>query len=162
MNCATFPRKEACIFTLGYEGASVEDFVATLKAAGVDTLVDVREFPISRKKGFSKNALREAVGAAGIQYVHLVDLGCPKPVRDQYKLDKDWAVYTVGFMNHLESQQDSITELAQLAAHANLCLVCFERDYNFCHRSMVAKVIADQSGIAVKNLGVKKGLAESA
>lgn len=162
MNCATFPRKEACIFTLGYEGASVEDFVATLKAAGVDTLVDVREFPISRKKGFSKNALREAVGAAGIQYVHLVDLGCPKPVRDQYKLDKDWAAYTVGFMNHLESQQDSITELSQLAAHANLCLVCFERDYNFCHRSMVAKAIAGQSGIAVKNLGVKKGLAESA
>lgn len=158
MNCATFPRKEACIFTLGYEGASVEDFVATLKAAGVDTLVDVREFPISRKKGFSKNALREAVETADIKYVHLVHLGCPKPVRDQYKADKDWAAYTVGFMRHLEGQHDAVTELALLSAHANACLVCFERDYNFCHRSMVANAVAKEASIPVKHLGVKKGL----
>ena len=50
------------LFTIGYEGASLEDFLANLNIAGVDQLVDIRDFPGSRRKGFSKNALREALG----------------------------------------------------------------------------------------------------
>lgn len=158
MNTATFLPRTG-IFTLGYEGAELADYIATLRSAGVATLVDVRELPISRKKGFSKNALRDAVEAAGIRYVHLVQLGCPKPVRNQYKQDQDWSVYTAGFMQHLAAQQHSVSELAALAQHCNICLTCFERDYKLCHRAMVADAISNASGIAVKHLGVKKGIA---
>ena len=68
--------------TIGYEGSSLEDFVATLLAANINTLVDVREVPVSRRKGFSKNALREVLEDAGLTYVHLIGLGDPKEGRD--------------------------------------------------------------------------------
>lgn len=63
------------IYTIGYEGADIERFVRTLKIVGVEQLVDVRAVPLSRKKGFSKNCLRDRVEAEGIRYVHLSDGG---------------------------------------------------------------------------------------
>ena len=78
------------LFTFGYEGLTIDDFIARLKDARVNLIVDVRELPLSRKKGFSKSAFREHLAAAGIGYEHRPALGCPKPVRDQYRADSDW------------------------------------------------------------------------
>ena len=58
------------IVTIGYEGAEVADFLATLSQLGVTTLLDIRELPISRRKGFAKNALREGLLSVGIEYRH--------------------------------------------------------------------------------------------
>ena len=63
------------IYTIGYEGTDIDRCVATLKAVGVTVLADVRAVAVSRKKGFSKNGLRERLEAEGITYVHLVELG---------------------------------------------------------------------------------------
>jgi uncharacterized protein (DUF488 family) len=65
------------IFTIGYEGAAMDEFLAALKNAGVERLIDVRALPLSRRPGFSKSPLRSTLEEAGIEYVHLKALGTP-------------------------------------------------------------------------------------
>ena len=68
------------LFTIGYEGADLKEFLTVLKNAGTDVLLDVRELPMSRRKGFSKNALKAALAEVGIDYRHEKRLGSPKDV----------------------------------------------------------------------------------
>ena len=86
------------LFTLGFEGLTIEAFIARLQAALVKTVVDVRELPLSRKKGFSKTAFCTALSAHGIAYMHAPALGCPKPIRNQYKTDGNWQTYIRDFL----------------------------------------------------------------
>src|SRR5215212_5881221 len=65
------------IFTIGYEGATVGEFLAALQQAGVERVIDVRALPLSRRPGFSKSPLRAALEEARIKYVHLKALGTP-------------------------------------------------------------------------------------
>ena len=65
------------IFTIGYEGATVGEFVDALQKAGVERVIDIRALPLSRRPGFSKTPLRGALAEAGIEYVHLKALGTP-------------------------------------------------------------------------------------
>ena len=69
------------LHTIGYEGSSIDEFLATLGAVGIDLLIDVRDVPISRKKGFSKSALASHLAHHRIEYLHLKGLGDPKPGR---------------------------------------------------------------------------------
>src|ERR1043165_4235477 len=69
------------IFTIGYEGATVGEFVAALQKAGVERVIDVRALPLSRRPGFSKTPLKGALAEAGIEYVHLKALGTPSEGR---------------------------------------------------------------------------------
>ena len=66
------------VWTIGYERTGVPDFVATLKAANIQTLVDVREVANSRRTGFAKKSLAANLGQAGIGYIHMKALGTPK------------------------------------------------------------------------------------
>lgn len=70
------------IYTIGYEGTDIDRFVATLKAARIEMLVDVRALALSRKKGFSKKGLAARLDRDGVAYLHLVELGNPKVGRD--------------------------------------------------------------------------------
>src|SRR3954451_21230653 len=69
--------KQLRIFTIGYEGATMDEFIGALQRAGVERLIDVRALPLSRRPGFSKTALKGALEEAGIDYVHLKSLGTP-------------------------------------------------------------------------------------
>lgn len=129
----------AHLYTFGYEGLDIAEFIERLQSAGIRSVVDVRELPLSRKRGFSKTAFNEALAAAGIAYFHAPALGCPRDVREQYKLDQLWSRYTAGFMKHLGQQRAAVAELAKLAKATSACLVCFEADFNFCHRTYVAR-----------------------
>jgi uncharacterized protein (DUF488 family) len=140
------------IFTIGYEGMDLGDFTAALARHGVETVVDVRELPLSRKRGFSKQALRHELQLAGFGYVHMVALGCPRPVRNGYKQDRDWARYTEGFMAHLGLRGEAIGELSDLAKVTSCALLCFEADYNFCHRSLVAEAVKRRGGLEVEHI----------
>jgi uncharacterized protein (DUF488 family) len=77
------------LFTLGYEGLNVDTYIAALKLHDIHTLVDVRELPLSRKKGFSKNVLAARLDAEGIGYLHLRSLGAPRPIRHALRADGD-------------------------------------------------------------------------
>ena len=85
----------------GTTAVAVEAFIARLQDAQVKTVVDVRELPLSRKKGFSKTAFCAALSAHGIAYLHVPALGCPKPIRNQYKVDGNWQTYTRDFLKHI-------------------------------------------------------------
>ena len=145
--------------TIGYEGASIEDFIVTLHEAGVRLLIDVRELPISRRRGFAKNALAAALEAVGIRYVHLKGLGDPKEGRDAARandFDKFLRIYT----RHLKTAaaQRDLAHAVQLGAEGNACLMCYERDYKICHRLLVAQAMAGIVSTQIKHLGVRQGL----
>lgn len=130
------------IFTMGYEGTTQDAFISRLKAGRITRVVDVRENAISRKRGFSKRALAEALSINGIEYVHERRLGCPRDVRDKYRSDENWSAYTRGFKKHLKEQAEAVAALAESSRDTNSCLVCFEADFNFCHRTFVARAVA--------------------
>jgi uncharacterized protein (DUF488 family) len=148
------------LYTFGYEGLTIEAFIARLKEARVQLVVDVRELPLSRKKGFSKTAFREALAAAGIAYEHRPALGCPKPVRNRYKADGDWQTYTDGFHAHLALQTADIQDLALTTSAQTTCLVCFEADFGFCHRTYVARAAHEAGAPAVQHLAAKTVIAD--
>jgi len=144
------------IFTIGYEGLSIDDLMEALDAFEIEMVVDVRERPQSRKPGFSKNALTGYLERAHIAYVHMESLGCPKPIRDQYRVDGDWARYTAGFLKHLDSQQRSLVEVSKRAHSSTCALLCFEADFNRCHRSIVADALRTQYGENIKHITAMK------
>lgn len=150
------------LFTFGYEGLTIEAFIDRLVEARVELIVDVREMPLSRKKGFSKTAFRESLVSAGIDYQHRPRLGCPKPVRDRYKTDHDWAAYTKGFLAHLATEQREVADLAIAARERRACLVCFEADFNHCHRTYVARAARLAGGPEVHHLTPRTVLADEA
>lgn len=149
------------LYTFGYEGLTIEAFVQRLQAARVGLIVDVRELPLSRKKGFSKSAFREHLTAAGIGYEHRPVLGCPKPVRNQYRADGDWAAYTRGFLAHLRDQKDEVRALADVARMTRACLVCYEADPEACHRTYVARAAHAVGGPAVQHLTARTVFADA-
>ena len=140
------------IYTVGYEGLDIDSFLSLLAENDIETVVDVREMPLSRKPGFSKKSLASVLNLSGREYVHMVNLGCPKLVRDRYREDGNWKRYTEGFMKHLKAQDDAIAELSALAATSNCALLCYEADPNFCHRSMVASAVKDYCGARVTHI----------
>jgi uncharacterized protein (DUF488 family) len=138
------------VFTVSYEGASLDEFLARLLSAGVGCVVDVREAPISRKKGFSKSALTASLEGVGIGYRHVRELGCPKPVRDRYREDGDWSRYTKAYLSHLAEQGVAVKQLAAQSHREPTALLCYEADFNRCHRTYVARaVVTGDSGQVV-------------
>lgn len=137
---------EKHLYTLGYEGVSMTEFLDILEAAGVRTLVDVRDNPYSRKSGFSRKPLSEAVEGAGMRYLSWRALGAPKAIRAAYKASNDWREYTRGFLAHLDTRAEDIAKLTELANAEALCLVCYEADANRCHRRYVADAVQSAGG----------------
>ncbi|MBN8807367.1 MAG: DUF488 domain-containing protein [Sphingomonas sp.] len=128
------------IYTIGYEGATMDDFLAALRRAGVERVIDVRALPLSRRPGFSKSSLAATLQDAGIEYVHLKALGTPKPGRDAAKKG-DWRTMEAVYAGQLElpEAQAQAAQLRALAAEKRSALLCFERDPQHCHRTMLLR-----------------------
>lgn len=146
--------------TIGYEGASLEDFVRTLAVAGVNLLLDVRAVAASRRKGFSKSPLSEAVAAAGIDYIHLKGLGDPKEGREAARAG-NYNKFLRIFTDHMETEEAraALQAAVEYIRQSTVCLMCYERDPNECHRKLVADTLSDSIGLTIQHLGVKEGLA---
>lgn len=142
------------LFTIGYEGAELTDFLASLKAAKVNVLLDIREIPISRRRGFSKTALGTALVAFGIAYRHERQLGSPKAIRHRLHEDGNYKRFFRDFDRHLGQQWDLLEALAQ-ELKGNVALMCYERDHEGCHRRSVAEALADLLGKTPIHLGVQ-------
>jgi len=144
--------KSHLVMTIGYEGLEIEKFLDFLSFHQVDVLVDVREIPISRKRGFSKSRLSQALDDAGIEYVHMKNLGSPKDIRSKLKLDHDYDAFFSAYDTYLETQTEALDQLIGLVTEsARVCLMCFERSHDQCHRSHIASHIADRTdGVSVE------------
>ncbi len=142
------------VYTIGYEGTDIRRFVATLVAANIKVLADVRALAISRKKGFSKNGLRSALEDAGIEYQHFVELGDPKSGR-QAARDGKINLFKKIYKAHLKTKeaQLALMNLGTLATNSATCLMCFERDPNVCHRNIIAEQLNDRGILAFHLFG---------
>ena len=143
------------LFTIGYEKAVLRDVLATLAQAGVATLLDVRDRPISRRPGFSKRQLAAAVEDAGMRYVHLQALGTPPEGRlagRRREWDRFWGI--VGEKLARPEAELALQEAAEIAEAAPSCLLCYEADWQICHRRRVAEILAQRHGFAVSHLKV--------
>ncbi|MCE0510388.1 DUF488 domain-containing protein [Microbacterium sp. KKR3/1] len=130
---------------IGYEGLALDAFVSKLRVRGIQTLVDVRLNAISRKRGFSKRALAEALGVAGIAYVHLPALGNQRDNRAGYgELESDLANEVRDrFRQQLRSEaaMTALNEVAALAQAGEVVLFCYEQDERHCHREQVLELL---------------------
>jgi len=139
------------IFTIGYEGATVAEFLEALSAAGVERLIDVRALPLSRRSGFSKSPLRAALHEAGIDYFHLRALGTPADGRAAARAGRHEDLKRI-YASQLELPE-AVAQgaiMLELAAERPSALLCFERDPAMCHRSLLLDSVA--TGAKVEHL----------
>ena len=139
--------------TIGYEAATQDAVIDRLKAAGVELLVDVRAVAASRRAGFSKTVLAASLAEAGIGYVHLRQLGTPKPGREAARKGRI-AEMTAIFEEHLAepAAQLELAAAKELAAERKIALLCFEADHRGCHRKILADRICEDLGCQVEHL----------
>ena len=137
---------EQRIFTIGYEGATMGDFLAALRSAGVERVIDVRALPLSRRPGFSKSPLKAALEEAGIDYVHLKALGTPAAGRAAARARRHAELERI-YASQLELPE-AIAQGAQMIALAHekpSALLCFEREPEQCHRTLLLKAVATRA-----------------
>ena len=136
------------IFTIGYEGATVGEFVAALQKAGVKRVIDVRALPLSRRPGFSKTPLKGALEEAGIEYIHLKALGTPSEGRTAARAGRhgDMARIYAGQLELPEAMAQS-AQMLDLAAEKPSALLCMERDPEHCHRSLLLQAVAEEAEV---------------
>ena len=135
----------ATIVSVGYQGRSVDELIEVLRVGRVELLVDVRLNPISRKPGFSKKQLSEALTDAGIGYRHERALGNPRDNRDPF----DRARYE-DYLREVGSAASA--EIMELAKSVRIALLCYEREHLDCHRSCILDPAELQHTVCVLKL----------
>lgn len=131
------------LFTIGYEGISLEEYLVRLLKNDVKILVDVRNNPLSMKYGFSKSQLKKYCESLGIKYLHFPQVGIQAEQRhelnSQTDYDKLFAAYR---KNNLTKTTDTQTEIFNLLKeHKRIALTCFEANICQCHRKHLAEAI---------------------
>ncbi len=128
------------LFTVGYEQhLTPESLVAELAANGIQRLLDVRELPMSRRQGFSKTALRDALATAGVAYHHDRALGNPKSYRDLYRSGRQLEGERL-YRQHLRNgSAHAVDQLAVIVAEDRTCILCYEQDHRSCHRAVIVE-----------------------
>ena len=148
------PKGKPKLFTIGYEKARPDALMAELKRAKVKLLVDTRAVAASRKPGFSKRQLAASLDEEGIAYLHLQKLGTPAEGREAAragKLDTLWRIYA----KHLKTPEaiEAMDELVAIVKSGqSVCLLCYERDKDCCHRTRIAEIVHERTGASVVDL----------
>ena len=142
------------LFTIGYEGMNLDGFIEKLKNFAINCLIDVREIPFSRKRGFSKSALSQRLLSENIRYIHLKELGSPKLVREKLKTSRDYLTFFKKMDEYLTDKQEAIENVYKYVLDNTCCLMCFERLAAECHRKIVAMKIKerDGNGLQINNI----------
>jgi uncharacterized protein (DUF488 family) len=142
------------LFTIGYEQTPSKAVLDELESAGVKLLVDVRAVTSSRRPGFSKNQLAAGLDERGIAYVHLKGLGTPKEGRLAAR-SGNYDVLQKVFAKHLKTPEarENLDQLSELVKKAGpICLLCYERNHEHCHRRWIAEIIEERDGVKTENL----------
>ena len=136
------------IFTIGYEGATVGEFITALHSARVERLNDVRALPLSRRPGFSKSSLRASLEESAIEYIHLKALGTPSEGRTAARAGRhaDMARIYSGQLELPEAIAQSALML-ELAREKPTALLCMEREPAVCHRTLLIDAVAAEAEV---------------
>jgi len=135
-------KAEQVLFTIGYEGNSIEAFINTLIKNDIRLLCDVRKNPLSRKFGFSKGKLKHISETVGIKYVHIPDLGIDSDKRSSLETLED---YKCLFDNYEKTLSSRILFLeyvhSLLQSNTRIALMCYEQEAEMCHRHIIKDYI---------------------
>lgn len=138
------------LFTVGYERRSVEDVLSCLRAAGVEVLADIRQKAVSRRVEFRGEALRTACLEAGLIYQAWPRLGSTESQRDDLHDSGDLQAFHKRFRAYARRYlMPEIRHLAVEARRQSIALLCYERVHETCHRSVVAELVADETGAGI-------------
>jgi len=143
------------VYTMGYEGSSIDAYLDALVRYGIARVVDVRNNPVSRRYGFSGGTLRDLCERIGVEYEHIPELGIESEYRrglgrpESYRRLLSW--YEVEFLPQRVTQ---VMQVAALMTGKPSVLTCFEADHRMCHRSRLARRLAEVTRLPVRNLGV--------
>lgn len=138
-----FLPSKGLVYTIGYEGKNIIQFIERLKLMNIEQLIDVREIALSRKNGFAKTALRKALEDNGIVYKHLPELGSPSDIRHKLKEDWNYVAFFKDYTKSLErpESQTALVELENLAHMRKSVIMCFEYSVEKCHRRILKEVL---------------------
>lgn len=146
--------------TIGYERSTLADFVETLVQSKIEVLIDIRERAQSRRPGFSKSALSIALSDAGIGYVHFRQLGDPREGREAARLGRfDQFREIFREVMSTASAKAALSEVHKMALENKICLMCYERDKDQCHRKIVSDHLERMLVCRTSHLGVRNGIA---
>jgi len=125
------------VFTIGYEGLSIDAFLNKLVTNNITLVIDVRNNPQSMKYGFSKKSFKQSVESAGMKYIPIPELGIPSSMRkglgDSISHKSLFQIYKTKLLPKHEEAQKHLLNL--IAEYSRVALVCFESDHQFCHRN---------------------------
>ncbi len=134
------------LFTVGYQGHSIETFLDLLLAHGVAQLIDVRQLPFSRKPDFSKKRLTAHLASVEIGYTHLAQLGTPEPLRDEVRHTHDFGAFFAAMDALVAAQPEAVQAALDITRSQPAALLCFEANPAECHRLSVAQAIERVAG----------------
>jgi len=144
------------IYTIGYEGVSIDSFLNNLLQHGIKKIIDVRSNPVSRKWGFAKNTLAGLCEKVDISYLHLPELGIPPDKRRGLITASDIQGLLDDYeKNYLPACSDKLSSVLSLIEQTPSALVCMEADVQTCHRGRLAKSLAELSTLPTVHLSVK-------
>ena len=143
--------------TIGYERASSAELIDALSNAGVQVLIDVRAIAASRRAGFSKTVLRATLEDAGIDYLHLRELGTPKAGRNAARAGRCDEMRAI-FADSLEEPGAiaAFERLTEETRRRRVCLLCFEADPSCCHRQVLAERLTARTPRPVLHLAAAR------
>jgi hypothetical protein len=141
------------LFTIGYEGSSLEEYLNKLIKNNIQVLYDVRKNPLSRKFGFSKSILSELLPQFGIEYRHLPELGIVSEKRQDLNTELDYIKLFAEYEKYLPEKIIYLQELAHtLKKGKSIALTCFEKTPRFCHRHCVSNYLTEHYDVEVTHL----------
>ena len=147
------PIAEAAIYTLGYEGLSVDGFLNQLLYDGMKCVLDVRSNPVSRRFGFHKSTLAHLCNLIGIEYRHFPELGIPASDRSNLVTKDDYAKLFANYRSTVLPVQDGVLrQVASIAMSCPTVLLCMEANPAYCHRSSLAQAVAPLANLPVVHL----------
>jgi len=129
------------LFTIGYEGISIDEYLNKLILNDIKVLCDVRKNPLSMKYGFSKKQLKDYCSKLGIEYIHIPELGIQSNKRKNLKTDEDYNLLFEDYKTEtLPFKRDFLVRIIELVrSYKRVALTCFESDHKHCHRNKVSE-----------------------
>lgn len=146
-------KKNKELFTIGYEGLSLERYLTKLIENDVNVLYDLRRNPLSRKFGFSKGFLSEILPKFSIEYRHIPELGIISQKRQNLNSESDYVELFDEYRESLPEKKIYLQELiATLYDGKRIALTCFEEMPKSCHRQCVSEYLSNHLSVGVAHL----------
>lgn len=141
------PSAKLAVYTVGYQGLSIDAFLNLLISRGITRLVDTRFTPASRVYGYHATTLQRICGYVGIHFQPEPSLGVPKPVRDRFIETRNHRRFARQYSDIVRVNWDRVLATSELMAAEPTAVMCYERNVHDCHRNLLAEELSSVSGL---------------